>query len=62
MLGLIPSYTLDLINFNMKKRDSIIVAAYSRQINLNVRVVKSKKDYDRKSYKISTKKEANLLG
>lgn len=46
----------------MKKRDSIIIAAYSRQINLNVRVVKSKRDYDRKSYKISTKKEANLLG
>lgn len=46
----------------IKGRDSLIVAAYSRQINLNVRVVKSKKDYDRKSYKISTKKEANLLG
>ena len=31
------------------------MAAYNRQINLNVRVVKSKKDYDRRSYKISTK-------
>lgn len=46
----------------VKKRDSLIVASYNRQINLNVRVVKSKRDYDRKSYKISTKKEANLLG
>lgn len=46
----------------VKKRDSIIAAAYSRQINLNVRVVKSKKDYDRKNYKLSIKKEANLLG
>ena len=39
----------------LKRRDSLIAAAYSRQINLNVRVVKSKKNYDRKSYKISTK-------
>lgn len=46
----------------LKRRDSLIAAAYSRQINLNVRVVNSKRDYDRKSYKISTKKEANLLG
>ena len=46
----------------MKKRDSLIVAAYNRQINLNVRVVKSKRDYDRKSYKLLTKKEANLFG
>lgn len=46
----------------MKKRDNIIIAAYSRQINLNVRVVKSKRDYDRKSYKLLTKKEANLFG
>ena len=45
----------------LKRRDSLIAAAYSRQINLNVRVVKSKKDYDRKSYKISTKKEANIF-
>lgn len=45
----------------VKKRDSLIVASYNRQINLNVRVVKSKKDYDRKSYKISIKKEANQL-
>ena len=45
----------------LKRRDSLIVAAYSRQINLNVRVVKSKHDYDRKSYKTSTKKEANLF-
>lgn len=46
----------------LKRRDSLIAAAYSRQINLNVRVVKSKRDYDRKSYKTSTKKEANLIG
>ena len=45
----------------LKRRDSLIAAAYSRQINLNVRVVKSKRDYDRKSYKTSTKKEANLF-
>lgn len=45
----------------LKRRDSLIMAAYSRQINLNVRVVKSKRDYDRKSYKTSTKKEANLF-
>lgn len=52
----------DKMKAKLKRRDSLIVAAYSRQINLNVRVVKSKRDYDRKSYKISTKKEANLLG
>ena len=52
----------DKMKAKLKRRDSLIAAAYSRQINLNVRVVKSKKDYDRKSYKISTKKEANLLG
>lgn len=46
----------------MKKRDSLIAASYNRQINLNVRVVKSKRDYNRKSYKTSTKKEANLIG
>ena len=45
----------------VKKRDSLIAAAYSRQINLNVRVVKSKRDYDRRSYKTSIKKEANLF-
>lgn len=45
----------------VKKRDSLIVASYNRQINLNVRVVKSKRDYDRKNYKTSTKKEANLF-
>ena len=45
----------------LKRRDSLIAAAYSRQINLNVRVVKSKKDYNRKSYKNSIKKEANLF-
>ena len=52
----------DKMKAKLKRRDSLIAAAYSRHINLNVRVVKSKKDYDRKSYKISTKKEANLLG
>ena len=45
----------------LKRRDSLIMAAYNRQINLNIRVVKSKKDYDRKNYKTSTKKEANLF-
>lgn len=52
----------DKMKAKLKRRDNLIMAAYNRQINLNVRVVKSKKDYDRKSYKISTKKEANLLG
>lgn len=46
----------------VKKRDSLIAAACSRQINLNVRVVKSKRDYNRNNYKTSTKKEANLFG
>lgn len=51
----------DKMKAKLKRRDSLIMAAYSRQINLNVRVVKSKRDYNRKSYKISTKKEANLF-
>ena len=44
----------------LKRRDSLIVAAYNRQINLNVRVVKSKRDYDRKSHKSETRKLASL--
>lgn len=44
----------------LKRRDSIIAAAYSRQINLNVRVVKSKRDYDRNSHKSETRKLASL--
>ena len=51
----------DKMKAKLKRRDSLIMAAYNRQINLNVRVVKSKKDYDRKIYKISIKKEANLF-
>ena len=51
----------DKMKTKLKRRDSLIAAAYSRQINLNVRVVKSKKDYNRKSYKNSIKKEANLF-
>ena len=51
----------DKMKAKLKRRDNLIMAAYNRQINLNVRVVKSKKDYDRKSYKTSTKKEANLF-
>lgn len=51
----------DKMKAKLKRRDNLIMAAYNRQINLNVRVVKSKRDYDRKSYKNSTKKEANLF-
>ena len=32
----------DKMKTKLKRRDSLIAAAYSRQINLNVRVVKSK--------------------
>lgn len=39
------------------KRDRLILAAYQRQINLNLRVVKSKKDYNRQDYKNKTKQE-----
>ena len=38
-------------------RDRLILAAYQRQINLNLRVVKSKKDYNRQDYKNKTKQE-----
>ena len=38
-------------------RDALILAAYQRQINLGVRVVKSKKDYDRQEFKNKTKQE-----
>ena len=35
----------------MKKRDRIIIAAFERSINLNVRMVKSKKEFNRKKLK-----------
>ena len=38
-------------------RDRLILAAYQRQINLNLRVAKSKKDYNRQDYKNKTKQE-----
>lgn len=38
-------------------RDRLILAAYQRQINLNMRVVKSKKDYNRQDFKNKTKQE-----
>lgn len=38
-------------------RDMLILAAYQRQINLNLRVVKSKKNYNRQDYKNKTKQE-----
>ena len=38
-------------------RDALILAAYQRQINLGVRIVKSKKDYNRQDYKNKTKQE-----
>lgn len=44
----------------VKNRDQAIVAAYNRQINLNVRVVKSKRDYDRNNHKSETRKLASL--
>lgn len=41
----------------MKKRDKIIAAAFERSINLNVRIVKSKKEFNRKKMKQETKKD-----
>lgn len=38
-------------------RDALILAAYQRQINLSVRVVRSKKDYNRQEFKNKTKQE-----
>lgn len=38
-------------------RDRLILAAYQRQINLGVRVVKLKKDYNRQDFKNKTKQE-----
>lgn len=38
-------------------RDRLILAAYQRQINLGLRVVKSKRDYNRQDYKNKTKQE-----
>lgn len=38
-------------------RDKLILASYQRQINLGLRVVKSKKNYDRQDYKNKTKQE-----
>ena len=40
----------------VKKRDSVIIAAFERRINLNVKVVKSRKVYDRKNAKREIKK------
>lgn len=41
----------------MKKRDRIIIAAFERSINLNVRIVKSKKEFNRKRLKQETKRD-----
>lgn len=41
----------------MKKRDRIIIAAFKRNINLNVRIVKSKKEFNRKRLKQEIKKD-----
>ena len=38
-------------------RDRLILAAYQLQINLGMRVVKSKKDYNRQEFKNKTKQE-----
>lgn len=38
-------------------RDALILAAYQRQINLGVRVVKSKKSYNRQDFKNKNKQE-----
>lgn len=38
-------------------RDKLILSAYQRQINLGMRVVKSKKDYNRQNFKNKTKQE-----
>ena len=40
-----------------KKRDKIIMAAFERSINLNVRIVKSKKEFNRKRLKQEIKKD-----
>lgn len=41
----------------MKKRDRIIIAAFERSINLNVRIVRSKKEFNRKRLKQEIKKD-----
>lgn len=41
----------------MKKRDRVIIAAFERSINLNVRIVKSKKEFNRKRLKQETKRD-----
>ena len=41
----------------MKKRDRIIIAAFERSINLNVRIVKSKKEFNRKKLKQEIKRD-----
>lgn len=38
-------------------RDALILAAYQRQINLGVRVLKSKKSYNLQDFKNKTKQE-----
>ena len=40
----------------MKKRDKMIIAAFERSINLNVRIVRSKKEFNRKRLKQEIKK------
>ena len=41
----------------MKKRDKMIIAAFERSINLNVRIVRSKKEFNRKRLKQEIKKD-----
>lgn len=41
----------------MKKRDRVIIAAFERSINLNIRIVKSKKEFNRKRLKQETKRD-----
>ena len=43
--------------FFMKKRDKMIIAAFERSINLNVRIVRSKKEFNRKRLKQEIKKD-----
>ena len=38
-------------------RDRLILAAYQRQINLGMRVVESKRNYNRQDFKNKTKQE-----
>lgn len=40
---------------NRIKRDQVILATFERRINLNVRIVKSRKAFDRKKLKKETR-------